>query len=119
VEAWVSVPGDSRDDLRSLRNWLADEPSVRRHGRLAERAERPGPDVMGVSDILSVVVGSGLSLGQLVNLIVTWRASRPRPVLVRVQVGDRTVEVRTADIGDVPGIVEELEATIHGTPEVS
>jgi Effector Associated Constant Component 1 len=119
VELSVTVVDDPGDELRSLRNWLADDPSVRRYGRFRESHQPAGPDAMGTLELLSVVIGSGLSLTQLLNLIVSWRASRPRPVLVRVQAGHRTVEVRTANIEDVPAVVEELEATICGTPESS
>jgi hypothetical protein len=119
VKVLVSVVDDSGDEIRSLRNWLADEPPVRRHGHLRMGQAGSAAESMGTLDVVQVVVGSGLSLTQLLNLILTWRATRPQPVLVRVQVGQRTVEVRTADLGGVRRIVEELEASIPGTPEVS
>ena len=108
---------DSRDELRALRDWLADESLVRRYGHLRDASE-PAPDgVMSALAALSLVVGSGLTITQLVTFIVTWRAGRPKPVAVRVEVGGRSVEVRTNDVRDVPALVKHLEASLADEPE--
>ncbi len=119
MDVLVSVVDGSSDEARSLDTWLAEDPAVRRYGRVRHGSGGRRPEDMGALDVLSVVVGSGLSLSQLLWLVVNWRASRPQPVLVRVQVAGRTVEVRTNRVEDVPRIVEELEADIGGAPDGS
>jgi hypothetical protein len=118
VELVVTVVDDG-DETRSLHTWLADEPTVRRYGKLGWRTSGPPADGMGTLEVVSVIVGSGLSVAQLLNFIVSWRASRPQPVLVRVQAGSRTVEVRTAGTEDIRRLVDELEAGIGGPAEGS
>jgi hypothetical protein len=118
VQVWVGVDDDSGDEIRSLWNWLAEESAVRRYGQLHGVGE-PTSGTMGSVELLSLVVGSGLSLAHLMTIILTWRAARPKPYLLRVRVGNRSIEVRADDPRDASALARDLEASIVGDPEAS
>lgn len=107
---------DDGDELRSLRTWLADEPLVRRYGRLAEVAAPAPEGAMSSLAALALIVGSGLSIAHLLTAILTWRAGRPKPVVLRVQAGDRSVEIGVDDVRDLGAIAARLEANLTDQP---
>jgi hypothetical protein len=78
----IRVSCASAGDTESLYRWLQNEPDVRAGGRLS-RAPSDDPQDQGVLvEVLSLVLGSGLSAGQLALAIAQWRASRAsRPVV--------------------------------------
>ncbi|HWG98072.1 MAG TPA: hypothetical protein VNV66_01845 [Pilimelia sp.] len=109
----VRVDGGDLDEVRSLRDWLADEQPVRRHGRL-RYADAPGDSgAMGpVLDALSLALSSGLSLLQVVFAIAQWRTSRPAAPTVRVTLerpGGGTVRIETSDPEALARLVRSLE----------
>jgi hypothetical protein len=106
----LQVPADTGDEARSLHAWLAAEPAVRTAGELRVESSEPAGDEMGpVLDAISLVVGSGLSLGQLMVAVAAWRATRPRPYRVEVVLGDRTVAIETSDADEALAIARQLE----------
>lgn len=106
----VQVPDDA-EEARSLYAWLAAEPTVRTSGQLRPENTDPPPGAMGpVLEAVSLVVGSGLSLGQLLVAVAAWRATRPRPYRVEVAFGDRTVAIEAADAEAALAIARQLDA---------
>ncbi len=113
----ISVCDDPGDELLALRRWLIEEPAVRRSGGITH-ADRPSePGAMGSLDVISLVVGSGLTVAQILASIVAWRATRPRRYLVRVEKDGRAVEVGTDDLAEVDALARQLEARITDEPE--
>ena len=111
MRLWVQVPDGSEADVRSLYDWLAAEPEIRTAGHLIRQTETPAPGEMGeVLSAISLIVGSGLSLGQLLVAIASWRASRPRPYRVSVEFPDRTIAIETTDADEALEIARRLEA---------
>jgi hypothetical protein len=92
---------DSTADAESLHRWLRREQAVRVNGELA-RVTGGESEAMGtLLDVLTLLIGSGLSAGQLALAVTSWReAHRPRP---RV-----TITHTAAD-----GAVTRIEATDH------
>lgn len=116
---WVQIRlmVDDGNELASLRSWLADEPLVRTYGRLAE-VPAPAPEgAMSSLAALALVVGSGLSVAELVTIVLIWRAGRPKPVVLHVHAGDRSVEIGVDDVRDIKAIAEMLEANLTDKPE--
>jgi hypothetical protein len=112
----VWVDDDPGDELRALRGWLLEEPAVRQFGSLAaERAADPG--AMGTAEVLSLAIGSSLSVAQLLFSVAAWRTTRPKRYVVRVQRGGRTVEVGTDDQAELRALAEDLERDIDDRPE--
>ena len=107
----VHVPDDTGAESRALYDWLAAEPEIRTAGQLRREAEAPGEGQMGeVLTALSLIVGSGVSLGQLLVSIAAWRATRPRPYRVSVEFPDRTIAIETSDADEALEIARRLEA---------
>ena len=92
---------DSTDDVESLHRWLRQEQAIRVDGRLA-RAASDDPETMGtLLDVLTLIIGSGLSAGQLALAVASWRdARRPAPTV--------TITHTAAD-----GAVTRIEAADH------
>jgi hypothetical protein len=111
VRIRLQVPDDTGAESRSLYEWLASEPEIRTTGGLAQEAEPPGEGQMGeVLTAISLIVGSGVSLGQLLVSIAAWRATRPRPYRVSVEFPDRTIAIETTDADEALAIARRLEA---------
>ncbi|MET8153062.1 hypothetical protein ACIBSW_03380 [Actinoplanes sp. NPDC049668] len=92
---------ESTEDAESLYRWLRREQAVRVDGELA-RAPSDDPEAMGtVLDVLTLIIGSGLSAGQLALAVASWRDSRrPAPTV--------TITHTAAD-----GAVTRIEAADH------
>lgn len=100
------------DEAQALYQWLAAETAIRTHGRLAAETGAPGEGDMtgGVLEAILLVVGSGVSLAQLFVAIASWRATRPRPYRVSVELPDRTITIETADPDEALEIARRLES---------
>jgi hypothetical protein len=106
----VRVADGSLDESRSLSTWLRDEPQVRAHGRPVVTPAGE-PDEMGTGmEVLTLLLGTGLSAAQLALSIIMWRASRNEPVRVVIERDDRQVAVDTSDPDDAAAIATRLEA---------
>jgi hypothetical protein len=108
----VHIPEDDGAEARALYQWLAGEPSIRTGGQLATEQSEPGDGQMtgGVPEAILLVVGTGVSLGQLFMAIAAWRATRPRPYRVTVELPDRTIAIETEDPDEALEIAQRLEA---------
>lgn len=106
-----SSGADTGAESRSLYDWLAAEPEIRTTGQLTREARAPGEGQMGeILTAISLIVGSGVSLGQLLVSIAAWRATRPRPYRVSVEFPDRTIAIETTDADEALEIARQLEA---------
>ncbi|WP_203931883.1 effector-associated constant component EACC1 [Virgisporangium ochraceum] len=108
----VSIPDDDGAEARDLFQWLAAEPAVRTGGAMTAEQSEPGDGQMtgGVLEAILLVVGSGVSLAQLFVAIASWRATRPRPYRVTVELPDRTIAIETADPDEALEIARRLES---------
>jgi hypothetical protein len=110
VQVRVRVADGSVDESRSLANWLRDEPEVRRYGRPETPPDRDTTDgQMGTAlDVLTLVLGAGLSATQLVASIIMWRASHGRPIRVIIERDDREIPVDSDDPAEAGTIAEKI-----------
>lgn len=108
----VSIPEDDGAEARALYQWLAAEPAVRTGGAMTVEETEPGDGHMtgGVLEAILLVVGTGVSLGQLFVAIASWRATRPRPYRVSVELPDRTIAIETSDPDEALAIARRLES---------
>jgi Effector Associated Constant Component 1 len=108
----VRVADGSIDESRSLRTWLRDEPEVRRHGDPRVPADVPatgdGTRMGAGIDVLTLVLGPGLSAAQLVVSIIMWRASHGKPVRVIIERDGREVPVDTDDPAQAEAIATKI-----------
>jgi hypothetical protein len=99
VPVQLRVECGSTTEAESLYRWLRREQAVRLDGELA-RASSDDPETMGtLLDVLTLIIGSGLSAGQLALAVASWRDSRRPPP-------DVTITHTAAD-----GAVTRIEAT--------
>lgn len=75
---------DSTDDTESLFRWLQTDPGVRAEGRLARAASDDPEDQGALIDVLTLILGGGLSAGQLALAIQQWLQSKPKRPVVTV-----------------------------------
>ena len=103
---------DSTADADSLHRWLRREQAVRVDGELA-RATADDPETMGaLLDVLTLIIGSGLSAGQLALAVAGWReAHRPaRTVTITHTAADGAVtRIEAADPAALAAALTELE----------
>jgi hypothetical protein len=111
VQVSDDTGADTGAESRALYDWLAAEPEIRTGGQLTRETAEPGAGQMGeVLTAISLIVGSGVSLGQLLVSIAAWRATRPRPYRVSVELADRTIAIETTDADEALSIARRLEA---------
>jgi Effector Associated Constant Component 1 len=109
VQVRVRLADSSVDTSRSLRTWLRDEPWVRGFGQ-PRIADDTGAGEMGTGlEVLSLVLGSGLSAAQLILSIIMWRSTQNRPIRVIIERDDRQLAVDTNDPQDAPALAAKLE----------
>jgi hypothetical protein len=101
VPVQLRVECEPAAEIESLYRWLRRERAVRVDGELT-RAPGDDPEAMGtLLDVLTLIIGSGLSAGQLALAVASWRDTRrPAP--------DVTITHTAAD-----GAVTRIEATDH------
>jgi hypothetical protein len=109
----VRLPDATAETVLDLHEWLADQPAIRRHGEL--RLQPSGAtDEMGTAvDVLTLIVGTGLSTMQLLLAIAQWRESRPKPpgvVVTRTGPDGVTVRIEAADIRHLTTSASRLDA---------
>jgi hypothetical protein len=110
VRVRVRVADGSADESRALSTWLRDEPQVRAYGQ-PQAAADDTPGEMGTGlEVLTLVLGTGLSAAQLALSIIMWRATRNEPIRVVIERDDRQVTVDTSDPDDAAAIATRLEA---------
>lgn len=102
----------SGEDAESLHRWLREEQTIRVDGHLA-RAHSTNPEMMGaVLGVLTLIIGSGLTAGQLALAIASWRDSRkpsPRVMIVHTATDGSTTVIEAEDPGTLTAALQQLE----------
>jgi hypothetical protein len=106
MEALISVTEDS-DEARSLLDWLRQEDDFRGRVRLSPVAPKPG-HMGGISDTLTVALGSGGAVTVLAMSISVWLKHRRSDLTVEVSIGDRTVKIDGKRVKADPDSVQQL-----------
>ncbi|WP_372669523.1 effector-associated constant component EACC1 [Amycolatopsis kentuckyensis] len=100
---------DDAEVLRSLYQWLRDEPELR--GRVKQIDRPPAAGEMGaVADVLMVALGSGGAVGVVASsLKVFFAQPRRSDVEITIETPDgRKVRVNAKRAADPEGIVREV-----------
>ncbi|WP_435604045.1 effector-associated constant component EACC1 [Streptomyces sp. bgisy130] len=86
----VEVRVESADnELRSLLNWLRNDPDTRRSAALEMREQPPQEGQMGtVADVLQLVTENGWNAANFVLALAAWKRTRPRASRVTVRRDD-------------------------------
>jgi Effector Associated Constant Component 1 len=117
MDIQLRLSGDTSDlaDLKSLEDWLLDEPLLA--GCAVTRpAAAPEPGQMGaLSDVLVVALGSGGAGAALASSLSVWLRTRVSHVTVKLRVGDRELEVSATNMRDPEPLIRELVAPVSGS----
>jgi hypothetical protein len=110
-----ALDGDAAPDidiLLSLQRWLADEPDLAQLEIGLSSATRPG-ELSGTVEVISLVLGTGLSVGQLLLAVSSWQRSRPDApavVLTRTDTDGTTVRIESSDPEAIAVAARALDA---------
>ncbi|WP_406483579.1 hypothetical protein [Streptomyces sp. NBC_01615] len=104
--------GSSEDEARSLYDWLLLDRTVRRAGRLEMASSSPPPpghQGAAILDLVSLVLGNGISAASLGVSIATWRTTRPQQPTVTVERTDGSkVTITGASPHEAQRLLEQL-----------
>ncbi|MFD0689991.1 effector-associated constant component EACC1 [Actinomadura fibrosa] len=107
----ISTDGTA-EELRSFREWLRDEPDVRRHAIVTLDASEPAEpgEMGGALDVVKLVIDTDFQLLNLGLAYLSWRSSRPRPAAVTIERDGVKITLDEAD----PEAVARLLRTLDG-----
>jgi hypothetical protein len=106
----IRMQGDAADEeLRSLYEWLLDEPEVRQAADLRLVAKEPQSGEMGSTlDMISMVTTSAIGLPGMIDVIRNWSVTRLRRPKITIQRGDLKATFTDIDPEAVIEILEKL-----------
>ncbi|MFJ4417441.1 hypothetical protein [Streptomyces sp. NPDC088925] len=105
------VGNSAEDDVRSLYDWLLLDRTIRREARVQMASSSvPLPGQQGaVLDLVSLVLGSGISAGSLGVSIASWRATRPQKPTITVERSDgNKVTITGTTRDEAQRLIEQL-----------
>ncbi|MFH9967854.1 hypothetical protein ACH4PR_41970 [Streptomyces mirabilis] len=104
--------GLAEDEARSLHDWLLLDRNVRRTGRIemaSSSPPAPGQQGATILDLVSLVLGNGISAASLGVSIATWRTTRPQQPTVTVERTDGSkVTITGASPHEAQRLLEQL-----------
>jgi hypothetical protein len=104
----VSADG-AEEELRSFREWLRDEPDVRRHAIISMEAADTHEGAMGGAlDVVKLVIDTNFQILNFGLAYVAWRATRPRPAPVTIERDGVKITLDESDPEVVARLVREL-----------
>ncbi|MFH8403476.1 hypothetical protein ACH4FX_01700 [Streptomyces sp. NPDC018019] len=107
---------ESGQDLRSLCDWLADDPAVGRTAEVSLLARAPEPGRMGLGfDAVQLIVDSAFQLSSLAIAIDGWRRAYAARAKMTVERNGVRVSFATADPDGARSILRALEELDRAT----
>ncbi|MFI6602138.1 hypothetical protein ACIBHX_38310 [Nonomuraea sp. NPDC050536] len=110
LELSVIAP-EADQELRSLYEWLRDEPVIRQSSQisLSEQEVKPG-DMGDTLDLITLLVTSGLALPGFIQTVASWAATRRSRPTVVIKREDVRVEITGMSIDDAIKMAKALES---------
>lgn len=94
----LTMDGDgAEEELRSLCEWLLNDPDIRNHARVSWESAPPKPGEMGAAEWLQVITDNGWQVANFTVAYLTWRQTRPIAPEVTIERNGVTVTVKGAD----------------------
>lgn len=117
MEIRVRLEETDVDAVRALREWLADDPTVLRHGRLRWADDSDPEHMGGVFETICVVLGLGLNALELAFVIARWRDSRRRaPAVLLTTERGITVRIESSDPAVLARLARDVEPPATDPP---
>jgi hypothetical protein len=111
MDLYVRLAEPDVDALLELQHWLAHDDRFPAPARQAHAAPPADGSLGTTTDVLQLVVGNVIALGQVLLSIAQWRQSRPRPPGVRVTVhrpDGEAVNIESDDPEAISAVVRAL-----------
>ncbi|MFF4711035.1 hypothetical protein ACFY2V_06455 [Streptomyces eurythermus] len=110
--------GGTSDHAASLYRWLVLEPELRGRAKVSTATAGSEAGRMGgAPDIVDIVLGNAIALGNLLVAVAAWRDSRRRPPEVRLERRGVAVTLRDASPEDIERILGVLDPGEDGDSE--
>jgi len=103
---------ESTEDIESLHRWLRREQAIRVDGELARALDEDAEAMGALLDVLTLIIGSGLSAGQLALAVASWRDSRrpsPKVTISHTAADGAITRIEAADPTALAAALTELE----------
>jgi hypothetical protein len=110
MEVRLRLDGDDAGlaDLKSLEDWLLDEPELA-SCTVSRPAAGPEPGQMGaISDVLVVALGSGGMGAALAGSLSVWLRSRVSQMTIRIRTDQGEVEMSATSTRDPGSLIREI-----------
>ncbi|WP_433435097.1 effector-associated constant component EACC1 [Nonomuraea sp. CA-141351] len=106
----IRIDGEyAEQELRSLYDWLRNEPNIRQHAEIRLLSKELNPNEMGDTlDLISLIITSSLQLPTLADVVLGWMATRRRRPTVTIERGEMRVEVSGANMEEVVKILNAM-----------
>ena len=111
LEPFGDGPTPDVDELLNLQRWLVGEPGIVQSEIGLSTAGRPG-ELSGAVEIISLVLGTGLSVAQLLLAVSNWRRTRPAApaiILTRLDPDGTSVRIESSDPAAVAAAARALD----------
>jgi hypothetical protein len=104
----IAVDSDGQDLVR-LRDWLREQPAIRRNVSVSLSRVSAEPASMGsVVELITLVTSTALSVASLLVAIADWRDSRPSAPSVTIRRGNVEVTITGGDRASVDDAIRML-----------
>jgi hypothetical protein len=115
VDATISLIGGDASELNSLYAWLQREDEFRGQVKAVSAALKSG-EMGGVTEMLTVALGSGGAGAVLAGTLSTWLSMRRTKINVDFSSGDRTrrVEIDVANAADAQRLLQAALDDVAG-----
>ncbi|GAA3456313.1 effector-associated constant component EACC1 [Dactylosporangium matsuzakiense] len=111
LEPMGDGPASDIDELLNLQQWLVGEPGIVQSEIGLSTGAEDG-QLSGAVEIISLVLGTGLSVAQLLLAVAQWRSTRPSApaiVLTRIDPDGTSVRIESADPAAVAAAARALD----------
>ncbi|WP_406264413.1 hypothetical protein OH779_14570 [Actinacidiphila glaucinigra] len=108
----LRVDGEgAEDELRSLREWLLDDPDIRYYATISWDSAPPEPGEMGATEWLQLVTDNGWQVANFAVAYLAWRRTRRSGCELTIERNGITVTIK--GISDTE-IAEHIERSLSG-----
>jgi hypothetical protein len=107
----MQIDGEyAEEELRSLHDWLLNEPDISHNARVLLVASEPSHGQMGDTiDLISLVSQNAIGLAGLVPILMSWHENRRRKPTITIERGDTKVIFTGANPDDVARVLNGME----------
>jgi hypothetical protein len=107
MDAHIRITDDTVDELAALGVWLGDEDELRGRVRTVH-SPISGTELGSMTELLTVVLGTGGAGTVLVSSLKTWLQTRRTTAKITVESGGRSVTLDIQTVDEVTPLLEQI-----------